>query len=184
MMGACKVMMDSARGIKYSTIVTAMTRNGVDFGIKVSGLGDKWFLGPAEKIRGFMFPGYRVEESELDIGDSAISETRGLGGTALSASPSQARLLGEDFQEAVNHTKAMKAVSIGEDPLFRIPYMNFTGVPVGIDIRKVVATGTVPKIDTGMAHKQGDHGIIGTGITEAPMIVFKRSLAAFAKEYE
>ena len=183
MMGACKVMMDSARGIKYSSIVTAMARNGVQFGVRVSGLGDRWFLGPAGVIRGFMFPGFKVEESELDIGDSAISESRGFGGTALSASPSQARLLGENFEKAVNHTKAMKEVSTTEDPLFRIPYMDFTGVPVGIDIRKVVATGTVPKIDTGMAHKEGGHGLIGTGITDAPMESFKKALTAFAAEY-
>jgi hypothetical protein len=183
MMGACKVMMDAARNIKYSTVVTAMARNGVDFGIKVSGLGDKWFIGPAGSIKGFMFPGFRPEESELDIGDSAISESRGLGGTALSASPSQARLLGEDFQRAVDHTRAMRGVSITEDPLFRIPYMNFIGVPVGIDIRKVVQTGTVPRIDTGIAHKEGGHGIIGTGITQAPIGAFKKAVAAFAEEY-
>jgi hypothetical protein len=183
MMGACKVMMDSARGIKYSTIVTAMARNGVEFGIKVSGMGDKWFLGPASPITGFMFPGFKVEESELDIGDSAISETRGLGGTALPSSPSQARLLGEDFQTAVNHTRAMREVSVSEDQLFRIPYMDFSGVPVGIDIRKVVQTSIVPKIDTGMAHKEGGHGIIGTGITEAPIQAFKNAVVAFAAQY-
>jgi hypothetical protein len=183
MMGACKVMMDSARGIKYSTIVTAMARNGIDLGVRVSGLGDQWFLGPAGVIKGFMFPGFKVEESTLDIGDSAISESRGFGGTALSASPSQARLLGENFQAAVDHTRSMKEVSTAEDPLFRIPYMDFMGVPVGIDIRKVVQTGNVPKIDTGMAHKDGGHGIIGTGITEAPLIAFKKALLAFGEEY-
>ncbi|HZW58430.1 MAG TPA: DUF1116 domain-containing protein [Nitrososphaerales archaeon] len=183
MMGACKVMMDAARGIKYSTIVTAMSRNGVEFGIKVSGLGDRWFLGPASEIKGFMFPGFRDEESTLDIGDSAISESRGLGGTALPASPSQARLLGENFQSALEHTRAMREVSTAEDPLFRIPYMNFTGVPVGIDVRKVVQSGTVPKIDTGMAHKEGGHGIIGTGISEAPMVAFKKALVAFGEQY-
>ena len=183
MMGACKVMMDAARGIRFSTVVTAMARNGVEFGVKVSGLGDRWFLGPAGEIKGFMFPGFRPEESTLDIGDSAISESRGLGGTALPASPSQARLLGENFQSALDHTRAMREVSTAEDPLFRIPYMDFMGVPVGIDIRKVVQSGTVPKIDTGMAHREGGHGIIGTGISEAPMIAFRRALVAFGEEY-
>ncbi|MDA4120298.1 MAG: DUF1116 domain-containing protein, partial [Thaumarchaeota archaeon] len=153
MMGACKVMMDAGKGVKHSTVVTAMARNGVDFGIKVSGLGDTWFTGPAGPIHGFVFPGFTEADGAPDIGDSAISESRGLGGTALPASPSQAKLFGGGLQEAVAHTNAMKQVSIAEDPLFRIPYMDFRGVPVGIDIRKVVETGTVPRIDTGVAHK-------------------------------
>lgn len=183
MMGACKVMMDAAKGAKYSTIVTVMARNGVDFGIKVSGLGDMWFTGPAGSITGYMFPGFTPADAAPDIGDSAISETRGLGGTALSASPSQARLFGGALQEAVEHTRDMKRISIAEDPMFRIPYMDFIGVPVGIDIRKVVEMNTVPRIDTGIAHKDGGHGIIGTGIAEAPMEAFKKAVAGFAAEY-
>ncbi len=183
MMGGCKVMMDAAKGIKYSTVVTAMARNGVEFGIKVSALGDRWFTGPAGEIKGFLFPGFKAADGAPDIGDSAISESRGLGGTALPASPSQARLFGGELQEAVQHTRAMRKVSIMEDPLFRIPYMDFTGVPVGIDIRKVVEMNTVPRIDTGIAHKDGGHGIIGTGIADAPMEAFKKAIAAFAAEY-
>jgi hypothetical protein len=183
MMGACKVMMDSAKDIKYSTIVTAMSRNGVEFGIKVSALGDRWFTGPAGEIKGFLFPGFTSADSAPDIGDSAISESRGLGGTALPASPSQARLFGGGMDEAVQHTRAMQKVSIAEDSLFRIPYMNFIGVPVGIDIRKVVGMNTAPRIDTGIAHKDGGHGIIGTGIADAPMEAFKKALTAVAAEY-
>ncbi len=183
MMGACKVMMDAARGIDCSTVVTAMARNGVDFGIKVSGLGERWFLGPAGVVKGFLFPGFSEEDGAPDIGDSAISESRGFGGTALSASPSQARLFGGGLQEAVDHTRAMKSVSVAEDPMFRIPYMDFAGVPVGIDVRKVVRTGTVVRIDTGIAHKDGGHGIIGTGMAAVPMEAFKEALKAFAAEY-
>jgi Protein of unknown function (DUF1116) len=183
MMGACKVMMDASKGIKYSTVLTAMSRNGVEFGIKVSALGDKWFTGPAGEIKGFLFPGFTSSDGAPDIGDSAISESRGFGGTALSASPSQARLFGGGLQEAVEHTRTMRKVSIIEDPLFRIPYMDFVGVPVGIDIRKVVEMNTVPRIDTGIAHKDGGHGIIGTGIADAPMEAFKKAVMAFAEEY-
>jgi hypothetical protein len=183
MMGACKVMMDAGKGVKSSTIVTAMARNGVEFGVKVSGLGDTWFTGPAGPIHGFLFPPFKETDGAPDIGDSAISESRGLGGTALPASPSQAKLFGGGLQEAVAHTNAMKQVSLAEDPLFRIPYMDFAGVPVGIDTRKVVETGIIPRIDTGIAHKDGGHGIIGTGIADAPMEAFKKALAAFAKKY-
>lgn len=183
MMGACKVMMDAAKGVKHSTIVTAMARNGVDFGIKVSALGDAWFTGPAGEIEGFLFPGFTAADGAPDIGDSAISESRGLGGTALSASPSQARLFGGGLPEAAEHTRAMRRVSIVEDPLFRIPYMDFAGVPVGIDARKVVETNTAPRIDTGIAHTEGGHGIIGTGIALAPMVAFKKAIEAFAAMY-
>jgi hypothetical protein len=183
MMGACKVMMDTARGIKYSSVVTAMARNGVEFGIQVSGLDDQWFTGPAGEIKGFSFPGFKEEDSTLDIGDSAISESRGLGGTAMPASPSHARLMGKSLQDAVNHTNDMREVSLAEDPVFRIPYMDFAGVPVGIDIRKVVAKGIVPKIDTGMAHKRASHPIIGTGIASAPMEAFKAALKSFGEKY-
>lgn len=184
MIGACKVMMDVARSIRYSTIVTAMSRNGIEFGIQVSGLGDKWFTGPAGEIRGATWPGFSQADSTLDIGDSAIIETRGLGGTAMPASPVQAKFLGEGLREAVSHTKSMFEVSISEDPYFRIPYMDFSSVPVGIDIRKVVATGILPKINTGMAHKDGGFSIIGAGIATAPMEPFAKALEAFGVEYQ
>jgi hypothetical protein len=183
MMGACKAMMDPARDIKYSTIVTAMSRNGVEFGIQISGLGNRWFTGPADAIRGFTFPGYKPEDAALDIGDSAISETRGLGGTATPASPSQARFIGESFQNAINHTRSMREVSVAEDPMFRIPYLDFAGVPVGIDLRKVVETGVVPKINTAMAHKEGGHAMIGAGVAKAPIECFKEALRAYVEEY-
>jgi len=183
MMGACKAMMDVARDIKYSTVVTAMSRNGVEFGIQVSSLGNQWFAGPAGVIRGYTFPSFKLEDSTLDIGDSAISETRGLGGTATPASPVHARFMGESFRDAVNHTKLMYEVSVTEDPMFRIPYLDFKGVPVGIDVRKVVETGIVPKINTGMAHKDGGHPLIGAGIASAPIECFKKALKTFVEKY-
>jgi len=181
-LGACKVMMDAARNIKYSTVVVAMSRNGVEFGIQVSGLGDRWFTGPAGRIKGFLFPGYSEEDAALDIGDSAITETRGVGAFALASSPSQARLVG-GLQKAVELVNMMRQITLAEDPYFKIPYMNYIGVPVGIDIRKVLATGIVPRIITGIAHKEGGYSLIGVGISEAPIQAFKKALLAFAKEY-
>jgi hypothetical protein len=183
MMASCKAMMDPAKNIEYSTVVSAMSRNGVDYGIQVGGLGTEWFTAPAGKIVGFTFPGYRQEDSTPDIGDSAISESRGLGGTAAPAAPGHARFVGKDFKDAVAHTNQMYDVSITEDPLFQIPYLDFRGVPVGIDIRKVVETGTVPLINTAMAHKDGGHPMIGAGKADAPMECFKGALVAFVKKY-
>ncbi len=183
MMASCKAMMDPAKDIEYSTIVTAMTRNGIEFGIQVSGLGNEWFKGPAGKIIGYTFPGYKLDDSTADIGDSAISETRGLGGTAAPAAPGHARFVGKDFKEAIAHTKQMYEVSLAEDPLFQIPYLDFVGVPVGIDIRKVVETGILPVINTAMAHKDGGHPMIGAGKADAPMECFRGALVAFAERY-
>ncbi len=183
MMASCKAMMDPAKDIKHSTIVTAMSRNGVEFGIQVSGLGSEWFNGPAGKIIGYTFPGYQEEDSTLDLGDSAISETRGFGGTATPAAPGHARFIGRDFKDAIEHTKQMYEISQTEDPLFQIPYLDFVGVPVGIDIRKVVETGILPIITTGMAHKDGGYPMIGGGRASAPMECFKGSLVAFVEKY-
>jgi len=181
-MGACKVMMDSAKNIKMSTIVTVMSRNGVEFGIRVSGLGDRWFTGPASRISGFTFPGFTRDDAAPDIGDSSIIETRGLGGMVLAASPSQSIFVG-GLQGAVDHVNSMYKITVGKDPSFRIPYMNFAEAPVGIDIRKVIALGIVPKLTTGMAHKDGGHGLIGAGIAIAPMEAFKNAFIAFTEEY-
>jgi len=183
MMASCKAMMDPAKDIEYSTIVSAMSRNGVEYGIQVSGLGSEWFKAPAGKIIGYTFPGYKIEDSTLDIGDSAISETRGLGGTAAPAAPGHARFVGKDFKEAIAHTQQMYDVSLAEDPLFQIPYLDFKGVPVGIDIRKIVETGILPVINTAMAHKDGGHGMIGAGKADAPMECFRGALVAFAERY-
>ncbi len=183
MMASCKAMMDPAKGIKHSTIVTAMSRNGTDFGIQVGGLGDEWFTGPAGKIIGYTFPGYRQEDSTLDLGDSAISEARGFGGTAAPASPGHSRFVGREFKDAIEHTKKMYEICQTEDSLFQIPYLDFAGIPVGIDIRKVVETGITPIINTGMAHKDGGHPMIGGGRADAPMECFKGALVAFAEKY-
>ncbi|HEC65836.1 MAG TPA: DUF1116 domain-containing protein [bacterium] len=183
MMASCKAMMDPAKDIKHSTIVTAMARNGVEFGIQVSGLGSKWFTGPAGKIIGFTFPGYRPEDSTLDLGDSAISEARGFGATAAPAAPGHARFIGRNFKDAIDHTKQMKEISQTEDPLFQIPYLDFVGIPVGIDIRKVVETGILPIVNTGMAHKEGGHPMIGGGRADAPMECFKGALIEFVEKY-
>lgn len=183
MMASCKAMMDPAKGIENSTIVTAMSRNGVEFGIQVSGLGNEWFTGPAGVITGFTFPGYRQEDSTLDLGDSAISEARGFGGTAAPAAPGHARFVGRDFKDAIEHTKKMHEISETVDSLFQIPYLDFAGIPVGIDIMKVVETGILPIINTGMAHKDGGHPMIGGGRADAPMKCFKDALIAFAQKY-
>ncbi len=183
-MGACKATMQAAHNIEYSSIVSVMARNGVEFGIRVSGLGDQWFTGPAAPIDGPMFPGYRYEEAENDIGDSCITETAGVGAFVMAGAPAILHLVGGSVEDAFRYTNDMYEITIGENPHFTIPSLDFRGGPVGIDIRKVVETNTVPMIDTAMTHKDAGVGeMIGAGMVVPPMKPFQDALRAFAEKY-
>lgn len=183
-MAACKSTMNSANDIEYSTLVTVMARNGTEFGIKVSGLGNQWFTGPAGMVRGLYFPGYSSQHANPDMGDSAITETTGVGAFALANSPAILSLVGGTAQDAFNYTKQMREITITLNDTFLIPIMDFQGTATGIDIRKVVKTGILPVIDTAIAHKEPGIGMIGAGIVNPPMEAFKSALRAFAVKYK
>lgn len=180
-MAVCKAILDAAHGIAGSTIVTAMARNGTDFGIRVSGTGERWFTAPAPTVRGLYFPGYGPGDANPDIGDSAITETGGLGAFALAAAPAIVQFIGGTAQLAVDTTTAMYEIVAGEHETFRIPSLNFRGTPFGIDVRKVLETGIQPMIDTGIAHRQAGIGQIGAGFSEAPIECFVQALEALAR---
>jgi len=178
-----KAMMDPVRDIEGSTIVTAMSRNGTDFGIRVSGTGDRWFTAPVEMPAGLYFPGYTEEDANPDMGDSTIVETIGLGGFAMAAAPAVAGFVGAGAaSEAANTTHAMGEITLAENPEWTIPALDYAGVPTGIDMRLVVETGIVPTINTGIAHKEPGVGQVGAGVVKAPMACFKEALIAFADE--
>lgn len=179
-MAACKAVLDGAHGIPGSTVVTAMSRNGTEFGIRVSGTGDRWFTAGAPKVRGLYFPGYGPDDANPDIGDSAITETAGLGGFALAAAPAIVHFVGGTPQLALDTTLDMYEITLGEHETYRIPALDFRGTPVGIDVRKVVETGIAPVIDTGIAHREAGVGQIGAGLTTAPMECFIQALEALA----
>jgi len=182
-MASCKVACDAAHNIKNSSIVTAMSRNGVNFGIRVSGLGDRWFTAPANIPKGLFFPPYKQEDANPDMGDSAITETRGIGGFILATAPAVMALVGGTAKDAVNYTLEMTEITIARDSDFTIPALDFQGAPVGIDVRKVVETGILPIISTGIAHKEAGHPEIGAGLVRPPMEVFKLALKAMAEEF-
>ena len=183
-MGACKATMDAAHGIDYSTLVTVMARNGVEFGIKVSGLGDEWFTGPASMIDGLYFPRFTADDANPDMGDSAITETAGLGGFTLAAAPAIINLVGGTPDEAIKYSKQMQEITMSKNSGYTIPALNFEGTATGIDIRKVVKTGILPIIDTAMACKDPGKRMIGAGLVKPPMESFKKALHGFAKKYE
>jgi hypothetical protein len=179
-MAACKGMLDAAHGVPRSTMVTVMARNGTDFGIRVSGAGDAWFTAPSLVPDGLFFPGYGPADAGPDIGDSAITETAGLGGFAMAAAPAIVQFVGGTPQMAIANTLEMTNVTIGRNMAFTLPTLDFAGSPAGIDVRKVVDTGIRPVINTGIAHKEAGIGQVGAGITHAPMACFVQALAALA----
>ena len=180
-MAACKAILDPAHGIAGSTLVTAMARNGTDFGIRVSGLGNRWFVAPAEIPVGLFFPGFSQEDANPDIGDSTITETAGIGAFAMAAAPAIVQFVGGTPQEATAATQEMYEITVAENPAWGIPVLGFRGTPTGIDIRKVVKTGITPRVNTGIAHKQAGIGQVGAGLVRTPMACFEAALEAAAE---
>ncbi len=183
-MAACKAMTDAAHGVEGSTIVTAMARNGTDFGMRVSGLGEDWFTAPAEVPDGLYFPGFTAEDANADIGDSTITETSGIGAFAMAAAPAIVQFISGSPQDAINATMEMYEITAGEHSHFTIPQLDFRGTPTGIDIRKVVELGITPRINTGIAHKEAGVGQVGAGLVRPPMKIFEDALMAYAKKYK
>jgi hypothetical protein len=182
-MAACKGMVDAAHGVKGSTIVTVMARNGTDFGIRVSGLGDRWFTAPVAVPQGLYFPGFKAEDASGDIGDSTITETAGIGGFAMASAPAIVQFVSGTPRDAMNATLEMYEITAGEHRHFTMPPLDFRGTPVGIDIRKVVETGITPRVNTGIAHKDPGVGQVGAGLVRPPMAMFEEAVMAFAGEY-
>lgn len=184
MMATCKVIMDSSRVIEEGSIVTAMTRNGDQFGIRVSGLGEEWFTAPVNTPEGLFFTGYSQEDANPDMGDSAITETFGVGGMAMVASPGVTRFIGAGgFEDALSISEEMREICIANNSNYAIPTWDFQGTCLGIDIRKVVETGITPVINTGIAHKKAGIGQIGAGTVRVPLECFTKALEALAKKY-
>lgn len=181
---ACgKAITDPAHGVEYSTIVTAMARNGTEFGIRVSGLGDEWFTAPAPAVNGIYLPGYIEADAGLDMGDSAITETVGWGGFVIGGAPGILSLVGGTPEEALEYSREMKKITTAVHPTYRMPALGFTGTSIGIDIRKVMQTNIAPIIDTAIAHKDPGYPIIGAGLLRAPTECFRKALIAFGRKY-
>jgi hypothetical protein len=183
-MAACKAMADAAHGVEGSTIVSTMARNGTDFGIRVSGLGDRWFTAPSQVPEGLYFPGFSSTDANPDIGDSTITETAGIGAFAMAAAPAIVTFIGGSPRDALNASLEMYEITAAEHSHFTIPALGFRGTPAGIDLRKVVEMGITPRVNTGIAHKQAGVGQVGAGLVRPPMEIFEAALVAFAERYD
>jgi hypothetical protein len=179
-MAACKSALDAAHGIAGSTVVTAMSRNGVQFGIRMSGTGDAWFTTPVGLPDGLYFPGYGPDDANPDLGDSSITETFGIGGFAMAAAPAIVRFVGGSPADALEYTRLMGRITLARNPSYALPPLGFAGTPTGIDARRVVDSGIAPIINTGIAHREAGVGQIGAGIARAPLACFGQALTALA----
>ncbi|WP_432479422.1 DUF1116 domain-containing protein [Nocardioides sp. GXQ0305] len=180
-MPACKLALDAARGTEGSTMVVAMARNGTDFGIQVAGTGDEWFTGPAQVADGLYLGDYGPDDANPDIGDSAITETAGLGGFAMATAPAIVRFVGGTVPDALATTQRMHEITLGDNPRWSVPVLDFRGVPTGIDVTKVCRTGILPQINTGMAGRVAGVGQVGAGLVTPPAEIFPQALTRLAQ---
>jgi hypothetical protein len=183
-MAACKAVTLAAHGIAYSSVVTTMARNGTDFGIRVSGLGERWYVASAQQVKGLYFSGFSEADANPDIGDSTISETVGIGAFAMAAAPAIVQFIGGTPADALRHTLEMYDITVAEDPQYQLPTLNFRGTPVGIDIRQVVRQNLLPIINTGIAHRQAGIGQVGAGIVRPPMACFVAAVQDMAAQMQ
>lgn len=182
-MPTCKAALDAAHGVENSTLVTTMARNGVEFGLRISSLDeDEWFTGPAQMVKGLLFPGYTEEDASPDIGDSTITETMGLGGFVMGGAPAIVQFVGGTVDDAINYSKEMYEITEGENNNFSIPTLNFRGSAIGIDVMKVIESGRLPIINTGMAHKIAGVGQVGAGIVNPPQACFEKAIKALSRK--
>ena len=182
-MVSCKAIMDTAHNIPFSTVVTAMARNGTETGLRVSGMGKEWFTAKSDLPTGLFFPGFKQEDACPDIGDSAITETAGFGGCSFAASPALTLLAGGTVGDAVRYSKEMYEITVTKNPALSLPALDFAGAPCGIDVRKVVDTGIRPLVTTGIAHKEAGIGQIGAGVVRVPMDAYVKALSAIVTKF-
>ncbi len=180
-MPACKATLDAARNIEGSSLVVAMSRNGTDFGVQLAGTNGEWFTGPADVPDALFFPGYTRDDANPDIGDSSITETNGLGGFAIAASPAIVQFVGGSTEDALRYTRRMYEITVAENDAYQIPYLDFRGSPTGIDVVRVVEKSVLPFIDTGVAHKEPGIGQVGAGVLSAPAEPFQKAFEGLAR---
>ena len=180
-MPACKLATAAARGLPGSTVVTAMARNGTDFGIQVAGTGDSWFTAPAETPEGLFLGAYGPADANPDIGDSAITETAGLGGFVMAAAPAIVRFVGGSVPDALRTTREMYEITLAENDAYAVPILDFRGAPTGIDVTAVARTGIRPRINTGIAGREAGTGQVGAGLVSPPTECFTQALGALAR---
>ncbi len=183
-MPAAKSAVAAIADLPWSSVVSVMARNGVEFGIRLAGLGPRWFVGEASVVEGLYLPGFKAEDAARDIGDSVITETSGIGGFAMAAAPAIVQFVGGRASDALRLTQRMYAITLAESEAYKIPALDFRGTPTAIDVVKLVETGVLPVVNTGIAHKEPGVGMVGAGLVRPPLACYHAALAAFVDAYD
>lgn len=183
-MPSCKCSVEAIKDIEYSTVVSTMARNGTEFGVRLAGLGDRWFTAPASMVQGLYLPGFSPADAAPDIGDSVITETAGIGGFAMAAAPAIVTFVGGTASDALQVTQRMYEITLGEHPVYQIPALDFRGTPTAVDCARVVDKNVLPAVNTGIAHKEPGVGMVGAGLVKPPIECFRSALAAFVERYD
>lgn len=183
-MPAAKASLMPLANQPWSTVISTMARNGTTFGIRLAGLGEQWFVGPASIVEGLYLPGFTAADAGRDIGDSVITETSGIGGFAMAAAPAIVQFVGGQANDALTYTRRMYAITLAESPSYKIPALDFRGTPTGIDVVRVVESGILPVVNTGIAHKDPGVGMVGAGLVKPPLECFRQALSAFVDHYD
>ncbi len=182
-MPACKSAVDPIADIEFSTVISTMSRNGTDFGLRLASLPDRWFTAESSMVEGLYLPGYSSQDAGRDIGDSVITETAGIGGFAMAAAPAIVRFVGGSASDAIRFTRQMYEITVAEHSAYQIPALDFRGTPTGIDVVRVVESGILPVINTGIAHKEPGIGMVGAGLVKPPVGCFRQALIEFVRSY-
>jgi hypothetical protein len=182
-MPAAKSAVMALADLPWSTAVSVMARNGTEFGVRLAGLGEQWFTGPASVVDGLYLPGFSAEDAGRDIGDSVITETSGIGGFAMATAPAIVQFVGGTAADAMRFTRSMYGITLAESEAYKIPALDFRGTPTGIDVVKVVESNVLPAINTGIAHRDPGVGMVGAGLVKPPAACFREALVAFVDHY-
>jgi hypothetical protein len=183
-MPAAKCSLMPIADLPWSTVVSLMARNGVEFGVRLAGLGARWFTGRASVVEGLYLPGFHAADAARDIGDSVITETAGIGGFAMAAAPAIVQFVGGRASDALRFTSRMYGITLAESAAYKIPALDFRGTPTAIDVVRVVESGVLPVINTGIAHREPGVGMVGAGLAKPPVQSFRAALAAFVESYD
>ncbi|MEA3117741.1 MAG: hypothetical protein QOI13_1011 [Paraburkholderia sp.] len=177
-MAGAKLALDRAHDIPDSSIVTAISRNGVSCGVRIAGCGERWFTAPASFPDGGFFAPHTPLDAQGDLGDSAIMEAYGLGGTIAHCSPELARLMQQDWQAASAVGHRMRSLFDSAHPTIAPALAGEAGAGLGLDAQRVVDAGEPIRIHTGIAHRDGVTGWIGIGVATASVACFDAALRA------
>ncbi len=184
-MAAAKCASLAASGVRGSSVVVLMARNGTEMGLQLSGLPGRWFRARAAPVQDALLrEGYTEDDAARDIGDSAVIECIGLGGMALAAAPTVASFFGGRAADAAARTELMSQITVRRSRRFTIPALDFAGTPVGIDARLVAQLDVTPQITTGVLHASSGAGQIGAGVAHQPLEPFRAAVAALAEELD